>query len=152
MLRGAVVAAQNELTESVLEECDTREKFKAMMTEMYDFPKVSCPFQKGEPGGVLRCACDHQRLLGNSILERFCSFLKHQSRCTWQQMHLLPVRWYYSSNTGLQAQSVVYTQLTPDSPATVLLDPNTFSIDGTVALSDFTFSWDGSLVAYSIAR
>ncbi|BDA42018.1 Prolyl endopeptidase [Coccomyxa sp. Obi] len=109
----AFVAAQNELTESVLDECDTREKFKAMMTEMYDFPKVSCPFQKGEPGGVLR--------------------------------------WYYSSNTGLQAQSVIYTQLTPDSKATILLDPNTFSTDGTVALNDFTFSWDGSLVAYSIA-
>lgn len=67
-------------------------------------------------------------------------------------MPLLHVRWYYSSNTGLQAQSVIYTQLTLDSPATILLDPNTFSTDGTVALSDFTFSWDGSLVAYSIAR
>ncbi len=51
----AVVAAQNQLTESVLEECDTRSKFKDMMTEMYDFPKVSCPFQRGQPGGVLRC-------------------------------------------------------------------------------------------------
>lgn len=61
-------------------------------------------------------------------------------------------RWYYSSNTGLQSQSVIYTQKTPESAATVLLDPNTFSTDGTVALNDFAFSWDGSLVAYSIAR
>nr|QOL01125.1 putative extracellular protein CSOL_049 [Pseudococcomyxa simplex] len=109
----AFVAAQNELTNSVLEECDTRSKFKDMMTEMYDFPKISCPYQRGQPGGVLR--------------------------------------WYYSSNTGLQSQSVIYTQKTPDSNATVLLDPNSFSADGTVALNDFAFSWDGSLVAYNIA-
>lgn len=51
------MAAQNQLTDTVLEECDTRSKFKDLMTEMYDFPKISCPFQRGEPGGVLRC--DH---------------------------------------------------------------------------------------------
>ena len=50
----AVVAAQNALTDSVLAECDTRDKFKELMTQMYNFPKLSCPFQRGEPGGVLR--------------------------------------------------------------------------------------------------
>jgi prolyl oligopeptidase len=50
----AVVEAQNALTGSVLDECDTRDSFKALMTEMYNFPKVSCPFQRGEPGGTLR--------------------------------------------------------------------------------------------------
>ena len=50
----AVVAAQNALTDSVLEECDTREQFKALMTEMYDFPKISCPFQRGDDNGTLR--------------------------------------------------------------------------------------------------
>lgn len=66
-------------------------------------------------------------------------------------------RWYYSSNSGLQAQSVIYTTDAPDvdgsgngSPK-VLLDPNTFSNDGTVALGDYAFSWDGKYVAYSIA-
>ena len=41
-------------------------------------------------------------------------------------------RWYYSHNSGLQAQSVMYSQKTLDEEATVLLDPNTFSSDGTV--------------------
>ena len=54
VLWGAVVAAQNALTDSVLEECDTREQFKALMTDMYDFPKVTCPFQRGEEDGTLR--------------------------------------------------------------------------------------------------
>lgn len=62
-------------------------------------------------------------------------------------------RWYYSGNTGLQGQSVIYSSPTEmNGNSTVLLDPNTFSKDGTVALNDFQFSWDGSLVAYSIAR
>ena len=61
-------------------------------------------------------------------------------------------RWYYTANSGLQSQSVFYTQKTLESPATVLLDPNTFSTDGTVALNDVSFSWDGSLAAYSISR
>ena len=50
----AVVKAQMNLTEEVLATCDSRAKFKALMTEMFDFPKTSCPFQRGEPGGVLR--------------------------------------------------------------------------------------------------
>ena len=50
----AVVQAQNNLTQQVLSTCDTRSKFKALMTEMYNFPKTSCPFQRGEAGGVLR--------------------------------------------------------------------------------------------------
>jgi len=57
----------------------------------------------------------------------------------------------------LQAQSVLYTTDAPDSNAStngnpkVLLDPNTFSNDGTVALSDYAFSWDGRYIAYSIS-
>lgn len=35
---------------------------------------------------------------------------------------------------------MLYTQATPDSPATVLLDPNSLSKDGTVALSVRTAS------------
>lgn len=41
-------------------------------------------------------------------------------------------RYYYSHNTGLQSQNVIYTQASVDDEATVLLDPNKLSEDGTV--------------------
>ncbi|XP_051880042.1 prolyl endopeptidase-like isoform X2 [Pristis pectinata] len=43
----AYVEAQNKLTLPFLEKCPVREKFKARMTELYDYPKYSCHFRKG---------------------------------------------------------------------------------------------------------
>lgn len=61
-------------------------------------------------------------------------------------------RYYYFYNSGLQNQDVLYVQDTLDAPARVLMDPNTFSKDGTVALSGTSFSDDGKYVAYGIAE
>ncbi len=55
----------------------------------------------------------------------------------------------YSKNSGLQNQSVVYIAPALDGPARVLLDPNTFSADGTVALNGMSFTDDGRYCAYS---
>ena len=41
-------------------------------------------------------------------------------------------RWFQPRNTGLQNHSVIYTGDSPTSIDEVLLDPNTFSEDGTV--------------------
>ena len=62
------------------------------------------------------------------------------------------LRYYYSHNTGLQAQSVLYTQGSLQAEAEEFLDPNKWSADGTVALSDYAFSKDGGLMAYSKGR
>ncbi|KAG7331815.1 hypothetical protein KOW79_005784 [Hemibagrus wyckioides] len=43
----AFVNAQNQLTLPFLEECPIREVFKERMTELYDYPKYSCPFKRG---------------------------------------------------------------------------------------------------------
>lgn len=51
----------------------------------------------------------------------------------------------------MQAQSVLYTQATPDGDATVLLDPNKLSDDGTVALGSTSFSEDGTMMAYTLS-
>jgi len=59
-------------------------------------------------------------------------------------------RYYFSRNDGLQNQNVLYQQETLDSDAQVLLDPNAWSKDGTVALSGSAFSHDGRYVAYGI--
>ncbi|KAL6767501.1 hypothetical protein ACKKBF_B35475 [Auxenochlorella protothecoides x Auxenochlorella symbiontica] len=60
-------------------------------------------------------------------------------------------RYYYTHNTGLQAQSVVYSQSSLDGEPVVLIDPNTLSADGTVALSSWAFSEDGSTLAYALS-
>lgn len=60
-------------------------------------------------------------------------------------------RYFYSRNDGLQNQSVIYVQESLDSKPRVLLDPNSWSKDGTVALSGMRVSEDGKYVAYGIA-
>lgn len=61
-------------------------------------------------------------------------------------------RYAFWKNNGLQNQSVLYLQDDLDAPARLLLDPNTLSKDGTVAVSNTHFSKDGSLMAYAISR
>ena len=55
----------------------------------------------------------------------------------------------YSKNSGLQNQSVVYVAPSLQGPARVLIDPNAFSADGTVALTGMSFTDDGRLMAYA---
>jgi prolyl oligopeptidase len=57
-------------------------------------------------------------------------------------------RYFFSKNTGMQNQSVLYMQHTLQGEAVVVIDPNTFSEDGTVALTNQAFSKDGKLLAY----
>jgi len=58
-------------------------------------------------------------------------------------------RWFYSRNSGLQNQSVIYVRESATAPARVLLDPNTLAADGTVALAGLSFTRDGKYVAYA---
>ena len=67
---------------------------------------------------------------------------------------------YFFFNDGLQNQSVLYVTDSATSAATgidrrsarVVLDPNTLSTDGTVALQQLNFSHDGKYLAYVITR
>ncbi|MEM0896743.1 MAG: prolyl oligopeptidase family serine peptidase [Verrucomicrobiota bacterium] len=61
-------------------------------------------------------------------------------------------RYFFSRNSGLQNQSVVYTAESLDGEPRVLIDPNELSQDGTIALSDYEVSHDGMFVAYSLSR
>jgi prolyl oligopeptidase len=60
-------------------------------------------------------------------------------------------RYFYSHNSGLQNQNVIYWQEGLSGEPHVLLDPNTMSSDGTVAISGLSISDDGRFAAYSIA-
>lgn len=60
-------------------------------------------------------------------------------------------RYFYFKNDGLQNQSVLYTLTSLDAEPRVLLDPNTLSEDGTVALSNLAISNDGRRMAYGLS-
>jgi len=59
-------------------------------------------------------------------------------------------RYVFSKNDGLQNQFVLYTQATLDAEPQLLIDPNTWSADGTVALAGTAFSEDGQYLAYGV--
>ncbi len=59
--------------------------------------------------------------------------------------------WFYTHNDGLQNQPVIFVTSDPGAPAHVLLDPNTLSQDGTVALRETAISDDGRLFAYALS-
>ena len=57
--------------------------------------------------------------------------------------------YYYYYNNGLQDQSVLYVQDTPNSIGEIFLDPNNFSHDGTISLGGVYFSNDNKYLGYS---
>lgn len=67
-----------------------------------------------------------------------------------------PVRhgayWFYGHNSGLQNQSVLMVTSDPQQPGRVLLDPNTLSSDGTVALKGSDVTHDGRLLVYGLSE
>ena len=58
-------------------------------------------------------------------------------------------RYFYEFNTGLQNQSPLYVKSRLEDEGRLLLDPNTLSADGTVALTAYTASEDGQWLAYA---
>jgi len=56
--------------------------------------------------------------------------------------------YFFFRNSGLQNQSVLYTQASLTAQPEELLDPNTLSADGTVALSTLALTEDGRLLVY----
>ncbi|HJS22837.1 MAG TPA: prolyl oligopeptidase family serine peptidase [Pyrinomonadaceae bacterium] len=60
-------------------------------------------------------------------------------------------RYFYTRNSGLQNQAVLYTVTSLDAQPQMVLDPNTLSADGTVALSGLQVSPDGKFIAYSLS-
>jgi prolyl oligopeptidase len=61
--------------------------------------------------------------------------------------------YFYSKNDGLQNQSVQYVtrSASDEKGARVLLDPNSWSKDGTIAMSGASYTFDGELLAYGVA-
>ncbi len=58
-------------------------------------------------------------------------------------------QYFFTRNTGLQNQSVLYTMTGPHGTPRVLIDPNALSSDGTVSLGGSQASWDAKYIAYA---
>jgi prolyl oligopeptidase len=68
-------------------------------------------------------------------------------------------KWYWSYNSGLQAQSVYYRSKDSELPdpafgagGEVFFDPNVLSSDGSVSLASASYSRDGKWFAYALSR
>lgn len=60
-------------------------------------------------------------------------------------------KYFFSKNNGLQNQSVFFVQDSLDGEPRMLLDPNTWSKDGTIALSGMAISDDAKYLAFGKA-
>ncbi|OYY88688.1 MAG: S9 family peptidase [Sphingomonas sp. 28-66-16] len=59
-------------------------------------------------------------------------------------------RYFYSHNSGLQNQAVLFVRDSVDGAGRVLIDPNGWSKDGATALGEWSPSEDGSKLLYTI--
>jgi prolyl oligopeptidase len=59
---------------------------------------------------------------------------------------------FYRRNSGLQQQSPLYVRASVTAEPRLLLDPNTLSNDGSIALSQTSVSPDGKYLAYGLAQ
>jgi prolyl oligopeptidase len=59
-------------------------------------------------------------------------------------------KYFYSRNTGLQNQAVLYVRDTLNGEGRVLIDPNAWAKDGATALGGYRASDDGTKLLYSI--
>jgi prolyl oligopeptidase len=60
-------------------------------------------------------------------------------------------KYFFTRNTGLQNQSVLYVAANLDAAPRVALDPNMLSKDGSLDVVGYVASHDGKLVAYGIS-
>jgi prolyl oligopeptidase len=119
---------------------------------------------------------DPYRWLEDDKSEAINQWIKAQNEVTFDYLNKIPFRdaiknrlsevWNYSSistpfvkggkiffskRDGLQNQPIIYYQNSLDDQPKVLIDPNTLSDDGTIAISQFSVSGNGKYIAYGIA-
>jgi len=61
-------------------------------------------------------------------------------------------RYFFWKNDGLQNQFVLYTQETLEDQPRIVINPNSLSSDGTIAVTATAISKDGRLLAYTLSR
>ncbi len=117
--------------------------------EDYNGTKVADPYRWLEnPASADTLAwVETQNAITSQYISAIPARAKIQARMTalWDYpKYSVPVkrgdRYFFHKNTGLQDQSVLYRQDTLQGEAVVVIDPNTFSEDGTAALTNQAYS------------
>ena len=144
------------------------------MIKTYDYPVAKKVDQIDDYHGVK--VADPYRWLENLDSAETRAWVEAENKLTFDFLNAIPVRaqikerltklwnyekfgvpfkegdrYFYSRNSGLQNQSVLYTVNALDAAPKEVLDPNTLSSDGTVAVSGMQVSRDGKLLAYSLS-
>jgi len=93
-----------------------------------------------------------------AYLDQFPALEKIKARLTelwnfqkYEGIHKAGGKYFIAKNDGLQNQAVIYQQDSLAAEPALLLDPNTLSEDGTVAIFQQSYSKDGTLMGYSLS-
>jgi prolyl oligopeptidase len=84
-----------------------------------------------------------------ALLERLRTVCAYDRRSTPLKAG---ARYFFWEHRGLQNQPVLYTTASLEQPGRVLLDPNTFSKEGTASVMNIAPAHDGQKLAYSLSH
>ncbi len=146
-----------------------------VQAQQFEYPPTEKDSQIDDYHG--KTVADPYRWLENDVREspNVHAWVEAQNRVTFDYLERLPYRqeiselltalwdyekignpfrrgnWYYFwKNDGLQNQNVLYRQIGLQGVPELVIDPNTWSEDGTLALGTVSVSDDGRFLAYSI--
>lgn len=161
------------MTEAPAEAAKTMEQ--AMPDKSFDYPQTAKVDQVDDYHGTQ--VADPYRWLENDVREddKVEQWVASQNDVTFDYLKSIPERdeiearltelwnyekfgipfkqggkYFFFKNDGLQNQSVLYVQDALDAEPKLVIDPNTWSDDGTVALADVEVSPDGKTAAYAV--
>lgn len=134
---------------------------KAEQVDDYHGTKVHDPYRWMEETSSVETQAwiESENRLTNSYLSTIPERARIKARLTeiWNYERFsaptkIGKKYIYSKNDGLQNQSVLYIADSINDPGKVFFDPNKLSADGTAALSGSSFTDDGTLWAYGVAK
>ena len=145
----------------------------ALAAQRFQYPKTRTVDQVDTYHGV--AVSDPYRWLEDDMSAETAAWVEAQNKITFGYLERIPFRQsltkrvkalndyekitapsrkgpyvFYSRNAGIQNQSVLYYQKGMNGTPEVLIDPNTWSTDGTVALGAFAPSKDAKYAVYGI--
>jgi prolyl oligopeptidase len=131
---------------------------RMQFTEDYFGSAVSDPYRWMEDLGAPELATwvDQENRIAIPFLEVLPGHAEIQARLTelWNYERFgIPLKegglYFFTRNDGLQDQDVLYVAESLEAEPRVLIDPNGFSEDATIALAGWSVSPDGRYIAYS---